>query len=97
MTKFLTIAVFLGVTISTGASAATCANREHVVSQLEARFSEVLLANSVNASNQILEVYGSRENDTWSILVYLPDRNLSCLAATGEGLEQLSAELHLQF
>ena len=87
----------IAVAIASNALAATCADRGKVVSQLENKFDEVLLANAVSPSNQILEVFGSHKNDTWSILVYLPKRDLACLAATGRGLDQLSAELQLTF
>lgn len=78
------------------ASAATCADRAHVTTQLEKRFGETLYANAVSKSNNVLEVYASDKGETWSILVYLPERNLSCLAATGRGLDKLEAALQLQ-
>ena len=93
---FIPLALAAGFAGS-GALAATCADRDHVVTQLQAQFGETLLANAVSPSNKILEVYGSQENDTWSVLVYLPERGLSCLAATGSGLDRLSAELQLDF
>lgn len=88
----ISLAIVAG-TLGTAASAATCANRSALVERLETKFGETLLSNAVSRSEHILEVYGSHENDTWSILVYLPERNLSCLAASGRGIEQLTALL----
>ena len=95
--KTFLVAFGIAAALATNSLAATCADRGQVVAQLETKFDEVLLANAVNSSNQILEVFGSHKNDTWSILVYLPKRDVSCLAATGHGLDQLSAELQLSF
>jgi hypothetical protein len=97
VTKFFATFGVIAAISGSGALAATCADRDHVVRQLEVKFDETLIANAVNPSNQVLEVYGSRDNDTWSVVVYLPERNLSCLAATGRGLDRLSAEMQLQF
>ena len=88
----------LGLLIASAgmASAATCADRTHVVTQLEKRFGETLYANAVSASNNVLEVYASEDAATWSITVFLPDRGLSCLAATGKGRSGLELALSRQ-
>lgn len=71
-------------------SAATCADRAHVVKQLEVQFDETLYANAVSPSNNVLEVFASPGAETWSITVFLPERGLSCLAATGKGKRELN-------
>jgi len=79
------------------AQAAPCADRNHVVKQLEGKFGESLIANAVSASDDaVLEVYAAPDAATWSIVVTIPDRNLACLAATGKGRAQLEAAVHIQ-
>lgn len=93
MTRFL-IPMTLGLlAVANSASAATCANRADVVNALETRFNETLSANAISPSNNVLEVYTSPGSETWSILVFLPDRGLSCLAATGKGERELELAL----
>jgi len=93
MKKVLTSLVLaLGATaaLGTASSAATCADRAHVVSQLEQRFGETLIANAISSRNHVLEVYATPDVSTWSILITIPERRLACLAATGEGREELA-------
>lgn len=75
------------------ASAATCADRAHVVKQLEERFGETLYANAMSSTQDVLEVFASPEGESWTVLVFLPERNLSCLAASGNGLDELALVL----
>jgi hypothetical protein len=75
------------------AHAATCADRQHVVTQLHERFGEELVANAVSRSGNVLQVYASKDAETWSILVALPERDLACLAATGRGHAKLETVL----
>lgn len=75
-------------------SAATCADRTHVVTQLEQRFGETLRGNATTASNDaMLEIFATPRSETWTILVSLPDRGLSCLVASGRGERRLNAKL----
>lgn len=74
-------------------SAATCADRDHVTTQLAERFGEAPVANQVSHSNRVLEVFASPGAKTWSIVITLPERNLSCLAATGKGQAPLKRTL----
>ena len=95
--KSMALAFTLALVGTTGvANAATCADRGHVVSQLEQRFGETLYANAISSSNNVMEVFASPNGDTWSITLFLPERNLSCLAATGKGMERLTAALQLR-
>lgn len=75
------------------AAKATCADRDHVTTQLAKQFGEAPVANQVSHSNRILEVFASPGAKTWSIVITLPDRNLSCLAATGKGQAPLKRTL----
>ena len=78
---------------ATNAQAATCADRDHVVNQLETRFGETIIANAISPSNRVLEIFASPDKSTWSVTVFLPERGLSCLAATGRGEEALKTAL----
>lgn len=75
------------------AQAATCADRSQVVGALADRFGETLLGNAVSNSGEVLEIYSNTDSDTWTILVTLPDRGLSCLVASGTGQRQLGTQL----
>lgn len=93
-TSFVCAIVF-GMLTSTSAFAATCANRDLVVTRLEQRFGETPVANAMSDSRNVLEVFASPNMRTWSILVTLPDRGLSCLAASGKGRYKLDALLNI--
>lgn len=75
------------------AAKATCADRDHVTTQLAKQFGEAPVANQISQSNRILEVFASPGAKTWSIVITLPERNLSCLAATGKGQAPLKRTL----
>lgn len=81
------------VTLVPAASAATCADRTQVVEALSERFGEDLYGNAVSNSGEVLEIYSNANSDTWTILVTLPDRGLSCLVASGTGNQRLSTQL----
>lgn len=85
--------IVASMTAATSASAATCANRTAVVERLEDRFGEAPLANAMSASNNILEVYAAPEAQTWTILLTLPEQNLTCLVNSGSGSTELQAFL----
>jgi len=70
--------------------AATCADRTHVVSQLQSRFGEVLAYTGMGRDQYIVEVYASEQTNRWTLTVATPD-GLSCLLATGNGTEDLAA------
>ena len=85
--------IVAGMTAATSASAATCANRTAVVDRLENRFGEAPLANAMSASHNILEVFAAPEAETWTILLTLPEQNLTCLVSSGSGTTELQAYL----
>ena len=70
--------------------AATCADRTHVVSQLESKFGEVLAYTGMGRDQNIVEVYASKQSSRWTLTVATPD-GLSCLLATGNGTQDLAA------
>jgi hypothetical protein len=95
MKKFLTSAVlaasFAGLSATT-AMAAQCAERNHVVAQLDSRFGEVLAYTGLGRDRHIVEVYASSQTQRWTLTVATPD-GLSCVLATGTGAKTLAMKL----
>lgn len=79
--------------LASEATAATCADRDQVVQRLDTRFGESLFGNAVSRAGAVLEVYSNVSSESWTILVTLPDRDLSCLVASGTGDNRLNAQL----
>lgn len=75
------------------AMTAKCADSDHVVAALQERFGETHFANVRSDADEILDIYSNPSSRTWTILVTLPDRGLSCLIATGTGDEPLATRL----
>ena len=75
------------------ANTATCADSGQVIQALNDRFGEALAGNAVSRTGSILEVYSNDTSRTWTILVTLPDRGLSCLVASGSGDQRLASQL----
>lgn len=75
------------------ALAATCTARETMARQLEAKFGETPHSVAPVSADAQLEIFATRDARTWSITVFLPDRGLSCLAATGKGQQSLNMAL----
>lgn len=95
MKKTVLGAIIAGVSLvaAGNVSAATCADRDHVMAKLAEQFGEAPVANTVSHSKRVLEVFASPNAETWSIVVTLPERNLACLAATGKGQVRLTSTL----
>ena len=72
------------------AQAATCADRSYVIAQLQTRFGETLQAVSAPRKSAVLEIYTSRQTESWTVLMSFT-RGLSCLVASGRGFETLDA------
>lgn len=92
---YIVCAAVLAATTGSSAWAATCADRDAVVSRLEQRFDETAVAYAMSDSKNVMEVYASSGMRTWSILVTLPDTGLTCLAASGKGQVQLDQTLSM--
>lgn len=89
----LAIACSAFVSLAPAAEAATCADRTRVVEALTERFGEDLYGNAVSRTGEVLEIYSNASSETWTILVTLPDRGLSCLVASGSGDQRLQTQL----
>lgn len=79
--------------MSTGAHAATCADRTQVVERLKKEFNETLTSVSEIRNDAVLEVFSSYNNETWTVMLTLPARGLSCMVATGKSEETIEARL----
>ncbi len=90
---FVAAALASQAVLAGAATAATCADRTHVVEQLNTRFGEALRGNAVSRSGAILEIYSNSASQSWTILVTLPDRDLTCLVASGTGHNRLNMQL----
>lgn len=75
------------------ANTATCADSTLVTRALMERFGEVHAGDARSSSDEVLAIYSNTTNRTWTILLTLPDRNLSCLVASGTGEGALSTQL----
>ncbi len=75
------------------ATAETCADRTVISNKLIDKFGETLVANAEQSSNNVLEVYAAPDARTWTLMVYVADKNLSCLAASGKGRAELQLAL----
>lgn len=75
------------------AQAAKCAERSFVVGQLEDRFGESLMATSDIRDNAVLEVFSSEKTESWTVMISLPARGLTCMVASGSGFSELRASL----
>ncbi len=93
ITPLMFAAAVAATSSATTAAAATCADRTAVVERLVTRFGETAVANAVSVSNNILEVHASEDLATWTILLTLPEENLTCLVASGAGETAFQASL----
>ncbi|MBO6867636.1 MAG: hypothetical protein VXZ18_01175 [Pseudomonadota bacterium] len=75
------------------ASAAQCADKSHVATQLSAKFGENLEYVGVLPNKNTVEVYSNGKSDRWTITVTVPHRGVSCLIATGTGRNAMQARL----
>lgn len=69
--------------------APTCDKRPAVMSQLENKYSEKPVAIGVANNGGIVEVLTTKEGNTWTIVITLPN-GMTCLVAAGEDWETFS-------
>lgn len=77
----LALVAVLGVPTVSHAQLA-CAERDQVVSRLEAKYGETFSGGGMQNAKAIYEVWSSNEAGTWTILMTRPD-GISCVMATG--------------
>ena len=88
-------AVAMVLLAGTAANAADCADRDRVVERLETRFNETAIGYVMGETRNVMEVYASPGMHTWTVLVTLPDRGLTCLAASGKGATDLKSTVNM--
>ena len=79
-------AVFL-MLMATQVAAVPCADTTHIETQLLAKHGETMSHFGVLPSENLLQVFINERSESWSIIVEVPARGLSCLLATGYGFE----------
>ncbi|NCO21677.1 MAG: hypothetical protein GW905_06670 [Rhodobacterales bacterium] len=65
-----------------------CAPRDIAVERLESVYGESVQSIGITAANQIVEMYGSTDTGTWTIIVSSPD-GISCMVADGHGFQRI--------
>ena len=75
------------------ANTATCADRTAVVEALMERFGEAQAGEVRSASDEVFEIFSNDSSRTWTILLTLPDRGLTCHVASGRGDDPLALQL----
>lgn len=86
MLRKLILTVALTVTASQ-AFAVPCANTTHVEKQLLAKHGEAKSFFGTLPNENLLQVFLNDDSESWSIVVQVPARGLSCLLSTGYGYE----------
>jgi hypothetical protein len=79
--------------LAAAANTATCANRTAVVEALLERFGEQQAGEVRSRSDELFEIFSNDTNQTWTILLTLPDRGLTCHVASGRGTDPLAVQL----
>jgi hypothetical protein len=67
------------------AQAAECVNTNKVATIIERNFGETLNYVGVIPNGNTIELYHNSKNDSWSAVVSVPTKSISCLVATGKG------------
>ncbi|SIS83621.1 hypothetical protein SAMN05421759_104177 [Roseivivax lentus] len=65
-----------------------CAPRDVIIEKLAKRYGEAPQSVGLAANNQVIEVFASDENGTWTVLMTRAD-GISCLLASGTDFETL--------
>jgi hypothetical protein len=68
-----------------GADAAECIATDKVATVMERNFGETLSHVGVIPNGNTIELYHNPKNDSWSAVVSVPTKSISCLVATGKG------------
>ena len=65
-----------------------CAERDHILRQLRAKYEEAPVAIGLTSAGGIIELLTSDQGRTWTLIVTRPS-GLACLFAAGEGWEKV--------
>jgi hypothetical protein len=83
----LTVLAIVGSPLTTQAAAVPCADTKHVQAQLMALYGEVLAYSGRLKNSNILQLFMNERDESWSILVQIPSRGLSCIISSGHGFK----------
>ncbi len=83
MKVIILLATFLVGLITPAIAQPNCANRGEIIDHLRRDFNEVLIGNGLTNRGTVIEFFTTRDGETWTILLTMPDGN-SCLLQAGE-------------
>lgn len=90
--KLLATVVFLGLSLPVGVGAQSarmpCHKASEVARQLNDKYGEVPVAFGMQSNGNLLQVYYSEADDTWTVVTTTPD-GMSCIVASGEHWERI--------
>jgi len=89
--KTVILAAILAV-FSTCAHASNCAPRDMVISRLTEKYGESQQIIGLTSDQRLLEVFGSAETGTWTILITGP-RAESCVVSVGREFQNIQDAL----
>lgn len=81
--------------IATQAAAVQCTDTSHVEAQLMAKHGETMSHFGVLPNRNLLQVFLNESSESWSIIVEVPSRGLSCLLSTGYGFETVMSNRYV--
>ncbi|MGH6946880.1 MAG: hypothetical protein ACREDZ_06090 [Kiloniellales bacterium] len=81
--------------VATPTAAETCGSYDSLRDQLRAVYQEQRAASGITKDGQLLEIYASDENGTWTILVTAPN-GPACLVTAGDAWRNEGATDELQ-
>jgi hypothetical protein len=73
------------------AIAQLCGERSEIVGNLAEKYEENQIALGVTDAGGLVEVLSTRDGETWTIIVSMPDGK-SCLLAVGQGWREVKAK-----
>ena len=85
---------FLALILVTQAAraAAQCGPRAAVLDKLGQKYGETRRSVGLAANNMVMEVFASRDNQSWTITLTTP-QGRTCLIASGQGFEAIAENL----
>ena len=90
----LAASLLLGVSsVTTSANAqAVCVQRGELANHLGKSYAEQPVAIGLASNGHLMEVFSSREGDTWTLIFTMPN-GVSCVAASGESWTEVTTKV----
>ena len=92
MKQFAFLAALAALCPSLALAENNCAPRGALIERLTQQYGETRHAIGLAGQQQVMELWGSVETGTWTIVITLPDGR-TCLAASGAALELMTENL----